>query len=108
VAIVLGPVEAEHAGSHHLGGGKPRVVDGERPRVAHRGQDEVVPRDQPALEAGQPRHRLGRTQARQRGVRILVELWQGDRGAQGKRRLPLSLYGLHDALIVPTVLRNEV
>ncbi len=74
VAIVLDSVEAEHARADHLGGGEARVVDGERLRIAHRRQDEVVARHQPALEAGQPRHRLGRSQAGQDGVGILVEL----------------------------------
>src|SRR5256885_1916115 len=70
VAVVLEAVETEHAGPHHLGRGEPRIVDRERVRGAHRRQNEVVAGDQPTLEARQPRHRLGGTEAGQGRVGV--------------------------------------
>jgi hypothetical protein len=40
VAVVIGAVEAQHAGSDHARGREARVVDRERVRVAHRRRGE--------------------------------------------------------------------
>jgi hypothetical protein len=54
VAAVLLAVAREHARANHAPRGEARVVDGERPRVAHHLHCEVVPRDEPALQGRQP------------------------------------------------------
>jgi hypothetical protein len=101
VALVLDPVETEHARADHLRGGEPRIVHGERRRVAHRRQDQVVAGDEPAIQARQPGHGLGGAQARQHGMGVAVQLLQRDRRTQREGRASLSVCGLHVALIVP-------
>ena len=88
VAAVLRAVEREHARADHPAGGEARVVDGERLRVAHHLQREVAPRDEPALERGQPRHRLPLAKARQQRMRVELQLGQGRGGAEGEGLSP--------------------
>ena len=78
VALVLGPVEREHARADHLPGREARVVDRERGGVAHHLHSQVAPGDEPAVQYGHPRHRLGLAQAREQRVRVRLELVQGD------------------------------
>ena len=88
VAVVLGPVEREHARPDDPRGREPRVLDRERLRVAHRGEREVAARDEPAVDRRQPRDRLALAQAGQQRVRRALELLDRRRGADREASRP--------------------
>jgi len=85
VAGVRGTVAREHARPHDPPGGETGIVDRERRRGAHRLQREIAPRDEPAPERGQPRHRLALAQPRGQRLRIEVELLEACSSAYRKR-----------------------
>ena len=79
---VLGAVEREHARPDHLGRREARVVNREPVCVAHDRDAQVAAGHEPAVEGGDPRHRLVLAKAGERLVRIGVELGEGQRGAE--------------------------
>ena len=85
VAAVRGAVQGQHARPDDAGRGEPRVVHREGHAVPHDRDREVVSGDQPAVQGRQPGDRLGVPQASQPGVRVVVEIRQGDGRAQGER-----------------------
>ena len=85
MASVLVAVERQHARPDDLCGGEARIVDREAGGVAHDLDAQVPARDQPAVEDGQPRDRLTLAEARERGVRIHVELSSVIAAPSGKR-----------------------
>jgi hypothetical protein len=98
VPRVLRSIEGEHARPDHLRGGEPRVLDGERPRVAHHREREVTAGDEPAVERRQPGDGLALAQRSEPGVRLGLELGDGRRGADREsetcpRRVTVRTYG---------------
>jgi hypothetical protein len=87
VAGVLCPVEREHARAHDHAGGEAGIVDREGRVVPHRPKRELTARDEPAAESRQPGHGLALAQPREQGMRIQLELAEGDRGADRERGL---------------------
>ena len=95
MAHVRRPVLREHARPHDLPRGETGIVDRERRRRAHRLQREIAPRDEPAAERGQPRHRLALAQPREQGMRIEVELLEACSSADRKRNPPTPNLFIH-------------
>ena len=99
MAPMLVAVERQHARTDDLCRGEPRIVDREAGCVAHDLDAQVPARDQPAVEDRHPRDGLVLAQARQRRVRVRVQLIERQRRPEreatldrghGVRRWPVS------------------
>ena len=79
MAPVLVAVERQHARTDDLCRGEPGIVDREAGCIAHDLDAQVAASDQPAIEDRHPRDGLVLAQARQRRVRVGIELIERDR-----------------------------